>query len=30
VGLVIVVVTIRLVWRAMRSLFAGAEREMRG
>ncbi len=29
-GLVIVVVTIRLVWRAMRSLFAGAEREMRG
>jgi hypothetical protein len=30
VGLVVVVVTIRLVWRAMRSLFAGAEREMRG
>jgi|SRR5580704_128134 hypothetical protein len=28
-GLVIVALTIRLVWRAMRSLFAGAEREMR-
>jgi hypothetical protein len=30
VGLVVVVFTIRLVWRAMRSLFSGAEREMRG
>jgi hypothetical protein len=30
VGLVVVVFTIRLVWRAMRSLFVGAEREMRG
>jgi hypothetical protein len=30
VGLVVVVLTIRLVWRAMRSLFSGAEREMRG
>jgi hypothetical protein len=29
VGLVVVVFTIRLVWRAMRSLFSGAEREMR-
>lgn len=29
-GLVVVVITIRLVWRAMRSLFSGAEREMRG
>jgi Domain of unknown function (DUF4126) len=29
-GLVVVVLTIRLVWRAMRSLFSGAEREMRG
>jgi Domain of unknown function (DUF4126) len=29
-GLLVVVVTIRLVWRAMRSLFAGAEREIRG
>jgi len=28
-GLVVVVITIRLVWRAMRSLFSGAEREMR-
>jgi hypothetical protein len=29
-GLLVVVVTIRLVWRAMRSLFAGAEREICG
>jgi Domain of unknown function (DUF4126) len=29
VGLVVVVFTIRLVWRAMRSLFSGAEREIR-